>query len=51
MNHDRRIDIGRRVPGDRHTENNSEDYKGPEKRSTFDRRDYNDRRNSDTAVP
>jgi hypothetical protein len=50
MNYHRRIDIDRRVPGERRANRNSKDYKGPERRSVFDRRKYNDRRQNSYEV-
>ena len=44
MGHDRRLDVDRRMVGDRRFGNNHSRYNCPEKRSTLDRRGYNERR-------
>jgi hypothetical protein len=46
MGQGRRLDAGRRIVGDRRFGNTRIGYNGPERRSTFDRRSYNDRRYS-----
>ena len=44
MGHDRRLDVDRRMVIDRRFGNTHNRYYGPEKRSVYDRRGYNERR-------
>lgn len=44
MEHERRLDIKRRIPGDQRNGSKSNGYNGPERRGTYDRRHYNERR-------
>jgi len=50
MNYERRSDKIRRVSKDRRMGTTPKGYKGPEKRTRFDRRKYNERRKKTYSV-